>query len=274
MEYNLVDILLLCLAGAVGGFMSGLLGVGGGIIFIPILDYAFTQYGFPKDEIVKFILANSLFIIVFTGMMGSYKQYKANNFFPRYILYTALPAIATALLCTWLIAQGTWYKKSIFNIVFIGMLAPLIIRMLYTRKHVPDATAADPAPYKFGLVGLVTGCFTAFSGLGGGMIMVPSFTDVLKVNIKKATSVSVGAVPLIALSLSASYFFATPLHAVSVPHLGYIVYTVAVPMAAGTLFTVGYGVKLAHRLPSSVIKTIFALFALAVISKIIIENYA
>lgn len=269
-----MDILLLCLAGAAGGFMSGLLGVGGGIIFIPILDYTFTRYGFPKDEIVKYILANSLFIIVFTGMMGSYKQYRVKNFYPKYILYSALPAIATALLCTWLIAQGTWYKKSIFNIVFIGMLAPMIIRMLYTRKHVPAVGAKDPEPYKFGLVGLITGTFTAFSGLGGGMIMVPSFTDLLKVDIKKATSISVGTVPLIALSLSASYFFATPLHEITVPHLGFIVYTVAIPMALGTLFTVGYGVKLSHRLPSPVIKTIFALFALAVIVKIVIESFA
>lgn len=273
LQYDILDILILIAAGAAGGFMSGLLGVGGGIIFIPILDFVFTRFGFPREDLAQFIIANSLFIIIFTGVINSYKQYRIKNFYPRFILYTSVPAIATAWFFTWLIQNGTWYSKETFNLVFLLMLSPMILRMLYTRKRETPKEATEPKPYQFGLTGLLTGVFTAFSGLGGGMIMVPSFTDFLKMDIKKATSISAGVVPLIALMLSIKYFTSTPSADVVLPHIGYIVYSVALPMAAGTFITVGFGVSLSHKTPSPVIKTIFAVFALLVIIKLVIENY-
>lgn len=273
MDYSIIDIVLLLLAGALGGFLSGLLGIGGGIVFIPILDFIFKRYGIHEDDLVIFILANSLFIIMFTGMLNSFKQYRIKNFYPRYIIATAIPAIASALTMAYFIKNGTWYSKEKFNIVFLALLTPLIFRMLYTRKREPVAGSAEPSPLKFSIVGLFTGVVTALSGLGGGVIMVPTFTDVLKVAIKKATSVSAGVVPLIALALSAGYLFSSPIHKVPLPHVGYIAYSVVLPIIAGTFISVGFGVTVSQKTPSPVIKTIFALFSLLVMLKIVYETF-
>ena len=59
------DYLLLIAAGAIGGFMSGLIGVGGGIIFVPILTYFLSRLGYADEVLVKAVLANSLFAIIF-----------------------------------------------------------------------------------------------------------------------------------------------------------------------------------------------------------------
>jgi uncharacterized membrane protein YfcA len=71
-----LQIILLLLTGALGGFMSGLLGVGGGIIFVPVIDYYLQKQGINGHLLVNLILANSLATIVFTGAAGSIKQFK------------------------------------------------------------------------------------------------------------------------------------------------------------------------------------------------------
>ncbi len=273
MDFSIIDILLLLLAGALGGFMSGLLGIGGGIIFIPILDFAFKRYGIHSDDLVMFIVANSLFIIMFTGLLNSYKQYRIKNFFPKQIFATAIPAIATGLLTTYLIKSGTWYSKEKFNLVFLALLTPLIFRMLYTRKKVPVEGSETTSITKFSIAGFFTGIVTALSGLGGGVIMVPTFTDILKVDIKKATSVSAGVVALIALSLSIGNLSTSPGHEVPIPHFGFIAYSVVIPIIIGTFFAVSFGVTVSQRTPSPVVKTIFALFSLLVIAKVVYETF-
>jgi uncharacterized protein len=115
------DFIVLFLLGSVGAFVAGFLGVGGGIIYIPILDYFLAKIGLRDDVLVKGILANSLFVIIFSGLVSSYKQYKIKNFHPREILYTAIPGLMTALLMTYLIKAGDWYSKEAFSYVFIAM---------------------------------------------------------------------------------------------------------------------------------------------------------
>ena len=56
--------------------MSGLIGVGGGIIFVPILTYFLSRLGYADEVLVKAVLANSLFAIIFTGGTISFKQFR------------------------------------------------------------------------------------------------------------------------------------------------------------------------------------------------------
>lgn len=265
------DIALLLMAGAFGGFLSGLLGVGGGIIFIPILDVVLTQYGIAEEE-VKFILANSLAVIIFTGTFNSYRQYKAGNFFPRYILYTALPGILTVLLGSWLITLGNWYDKKTFNIVFAVVLIPGVIRMFWANREPSDAREHIP-PSRFSAVGAVTGIFTAFSGLGGGLVMIPAFVNILKLEMKKAVSVSAGVVPFFALPSVLYYMTQKPIQeGIALNHTGFLIYPIVIPMIIGSLVTVPIGVKLGHSIPPAKAKMVFAVFVVLVLIKMFWEN--
>ena len=88
MDYSL--ILTLFFFGIVGGFISGLLGVGGGIIFVPILSTVLATIGYGDEELAKYILANSFAATFFAGAVSTLKQYKLNSFYPKRILKTAL----------------------------------------------------------------------------------------------------------------------------------------------------------------------------------------
>ncbi len=267
-----LDMLILLLAGAAGGFLSGMLGVGGGIIFIPILDLVLKHYGI-ETEPVKYILANSLTVIIFTGSLNSYRQYKAGNYFPRQVFFTAALGLMTAFAASWLIAQGDWYHKKAFNLVFILVLIPAILRMFFPSKN-PKKRVGPASPLSYMGIGSITGIFSAFSGLGGGMVMIPSFVNFLQLDMKRAVSISAGVVPFLALPNAVSYMLGSPQVNISMGHIGYVVYPIVLPMIAGTLLTVPLGVRTGHRMSAHVGKIIFASFGTLVMIKLLYENLA
>lgn len=269
---SILDILYLILAGAIGGFLSGVFGVGGGIIFIPILDLVLSHYG-VDHEIVKFLLANSMMATIFTGTYNTYKQYKARNFFPKYILATAVPGMLTALASTWFIQGGDWYSKRTFSLVFAAALVPAIIRML-AKRHIPHEPSENIPLNKFSFVGFFTGIFSAFSGLGGGMVMIPAFVNVLKMEMKKAVSISAGTVPFFAFPTALYYMFTGPEKDIPLAHLGYIVYPVVFPMILGIMLTVPLGVRTGHKMKPVISKTIFAMMGILIILKTLIEYFS
>lgn len=197
---DLFDYISIFILGSFGGFISGFLGVGGGIIYIPILDYFLSKMGMKDEYLVKGILANSLFTIIFSGSVASFKQYKLGNFFPKEIISTALPGIITALAVTYFIRNGNWYSKPVFNMVFLLMLLVIVLRMVLSRRteNYPDGIVN---PFKYMITGFLAGFVTAITGLGGGVVMTPVITDVLKQNIKKASSISNGVIPLFAIAV-------------------------------------------------------------------------
>jgi uncharacterized membrane protein YfcA len=272
---DIAELLILLLVGCAGGLLSGLLGVGGGVVFIPILDYYLSRTGISGEESVKFILANSLFAIIFSGVVGSMKQYRLGNFYPRAIIYTALPGVVSSLATTWLISLSPWYSKEMFTILFVSLLVILMVRMFMEKK---SQTTVDPELVKlhrYSIVGFLTGIVTSLSGLGGGVIMVPVFSNLLKLDIKKATSISTGVIPIFALPITVFYMISQPVSDSGIPyHIGYIILPLIVPIITGVLIFAGPGVRLAQKLPSSTIKIIFAVFISIVLIKMITQLYS
>lgn len=270
---DIYDYLIIFLLGSIGGFISGFLGVGGGIVYIPILDYFLFKLGLTQDALVKGILANSLFTIIFSGSIASYKQYKSGNFYPKEILQTAIPGILTALLMTYLIRSGSWYSKEVFNYVFAAMLLLIATRMLLS-KPASVATSGEVGNEKYRITGLFAGLVTAFSGLGGGVVMTPVFTDLLKQPFKKASSVSNGVIPLFALFVGIYNLTGEEAQIIHQYQIGYIVFPVVLPLVLAALFLTPLGVKLSHQVKPQLIRKVFAFFVGIIFIKTAYEIFA
>lgn len=266
------DSLILFVGGSIGGLLAGLLGVGGGIIFVVILSFYLEKIGVPESALVPAILANSLFAIFFSGISGSIKQYLAKNFFPKEIIQTAIPAAFSSIAVTYLINSGHWYTRERFTIFFLALLSFIAYRILKGRKQegLPELPEKQGIGYRL-FIGFFTGIISAFSGIGGGVIMIPFYTELMHFNLKKATGISLGVIMVMSGMLSAYTLCFEHALQLNLPYtMGLLVFPVVLPLVIGTVLFAPYGVTLSHKLSTNTIRIIFFVFVTAVILKMLI----
>jgi uncharacterized membrane protein YfcA len=259
--------LLLPLVGAAGGFLAGLLGVGGGIIFIPLLTWLFTKLGLPQEEIVRFTLANSILLVVVSGLAGTWKQYRLGEWQWRKVLSIGVPGAAVSYAITYAIQHGDWYSKPRFNAVFLFFLAISTANMIFGKKSDPEAQPAEQKPMLALLVGILAGGVVALSGLGGGMVMVPLFRMLLKMPMRNATALSLSIIPVLGAAPLGGYLLAPNATVLPFLHTGYIAWPYAIPMAVGVAVFATLGIKVAKHISEITLRIIFAILSTIVIVK-------
>jgi uncharacterized membrane protein YfcA len=249
-----------------------MLGIGGGIIYVLLFSHYLPLTGIPSHLIVSAIVANSMFAIFFAGISGSYKHYKNKNFHPKQFLIIGSAASIASIFFSQLIINGNWYTKEKFTYFFILLLLFIAFRILKNKKADQVLLNEKSSTKGFILTGLFSGTIAAFSGVGGGVLIVPILTDIMKIPIKKATAISLGVISIMAFFTSVyAMVFSKVSIQITAPHFGLIVYSLALPVAAGSLLFSPFGVQLAAKLSPSKLRLLFAGFLLLVIAKMIIE---
>lgn len=265
-----IDIVILLISGGVGGFLAGLLGIGGGIVYVVLFSFYLEKLGFPQATLVPHIIANSLFAIFFGGLSGIIKQKKNNNFFLKPVLITAIPATIASIGITFLVNRGEWYSPTMFKIFFICLLTIMAIKIFLFRKDEESDKAEKTSTKKFGLTGFSGGVIAALSGVGGGVIMVPFLTNFLQIKIRKATSISLGVIVVMAFFTSIYSFFAVPTRVEEIPFtFGLISLPMVLPAAIGSLFGSPLGVSAAGKIKPEYIRLLFIFFITLVIIRMI-----
>ena len=264
--------LILLLIGAIVGYYSGLIGTGGNIILIPVFDILFHYLKIPETEVVKFIIAHSFFITAFTGLSVSYKQFKAKNLHVKEVLFISIAGMITAFFMTEFIKNGNWYHKSDFDLVFFTLLLILAIRMLFFKQPPPPINENHLNKPYFPIIGIVAGLISSLSGLGGGIIVIPILTDILKTPLKKASSISIGVVAMLALPISASYLnidARSAMQHVLPAQLGYISMFIAAPVLIGVFSTTGWGVRTAQKTDPNKLRLILGIVVIILCAKMV-----
>ena len=191
---TLADVLLAVPLGLLAGALAGLLGIGGGLIFAPLLLWM----GFSPHQ----ALATSTFAIVPTAIGGSYTHWRARTLQLRPGLAIGLSAFATALVFSRLgrLAAG-WQLLTLQALLYL--LLALTIRGDRSDQQ-PESD--QPLPLK-GLtaVGGVAGLAGGMLGLGGGLLMVPLMVNGLSVPIRQAIRLSTLAVACSASAASLQF---------------------------------------------------------------------
>ncbi len=282
----MILLIILLLIGSIGGFLAGIMGVGGGLVFIPILTYLFAQFpGISNEEAVRFTLANSITLVFASGLSGIYRQIKMGIYDFRKSLTVGIPGAAAAAAMSYAIQHGNWYSHERFTWVFLGFLLLSIGNMLFKKEDDSSPVNTENTSTLARLiVGLFAGTVVSMSGLGGGIVMVPLFRMILKLPVKKATALSLSVVPLLSIFPIIQYLSVTDAPLLSnavLPTLNtmklfqtqYLVGLFYIPMALGVVIFSSFGQKTALKTPSPIIRFIFALLSGIILIKTLYELF-
>lgn len=247
--------------GLISGFMAGLLGVGGGLVLVPVLLWLFALQGFDPAHNLMLALGTSLAVISFTAISSIRAHHAHGAINWDMVRHISPGVIAGTLLGTWLANK----LPSLFlHIFFVAFLFYAATQMLLNFKPAPHREL--PGITGLTLTGSIIGLVSSWVGIAGGTLSVPFMLWCnTKLHQAIATSAAIGFP--IAVAGTAGYMLTGwNLPALPAYSAGYVHLPALAVIASSTIITAPLGAHLSHRLPVPALKRIFAilLFALGI----------
>ena len=261
-------LVVLSIAASIAGFMAGLLGVGGGIIMVPALYYAFTVLDFDIATRMHLSVGTSLAIIVPTSVISSktHMEYDAVDFklVKSFGIFIVLGVIVGTFLAVNL-------KTSTFVLFFSVMAFIVGLFFIFFREKVVENPKKIKDSIK-NVSGIIVGFISVLLGIGGGSLMVP-FMRTFGYDIRKSIGTASAIGFLIALSGTITMITGgkivgnvnTPFSIGYINLLGFIVF---VPV---TMLMARVGAKAVYKLDKKLLSRIFGTFLIAVSIRSFIE---
>ena len=258
----------MAMAAAVAGFMAGLLGVGGGIIIVPALYYAFTVLDFELVTRMHLAVGTSLAIIIPTSIISTktHMEYDAVDF--KMVKSFGLFILIGVVLGTFLAVNLKTPTLVLFFSIFAFMVGLFFIflreKLVENPKTISDIVK--------NISGIVIGFISIPLGIGGGSLMVP-FMRTFGYDIRKSIGTAAAVGFLIAISGTITMIIGgkiinninTPFSVGYINLLGFVVF---VPV---TMVMARLGAKAVYKINKKLLSKIFGTFLLIVSVRSFIE---
>lgn len=257
---QILMLVFLLATGVLSGVVSGLLGVGGGVVLVPAFFYAFGALGYGGEQLMQLCLGTSLATIVFTSIRSGLGHHRKGAVDFALLRGWAPGLVAGALAGVFLAAR---LRSSVLQGVFGGFGAVIGLYLAFGRAHwrVADALPRQPGGV---LIATLLAFLSVLMGIGGGTFGVPLMT-LFGVPIHRAVGTASVFGLIIALP-SALVFLAVPVAAEARPPftVGSVNLMAFALILAVSLHATGWGVRMAHATDAKRLRRIFGLFLLVV----------
>jgi len=263
LNYNEIFYLLsvLAIAAAVAGFMAGLLGVGGGIIMVPALYYAFTVLDFDIVTRMHLAVGTSLAIIIPTSIISTltHREHDAVDF--KMVKSFGIFILIGVFFGTFLAVNLKTPALVLFFSIFAFMVGLFFI---FLREKLVDNPKQISTLVK-NISGIIIGFISIPLGIGGGSLMVP-FMRTFGYDIRKSIGTAAAVGFLIAVSGTITMITGgkiidnvkTPFSLGYINFLGFIVF---VPV---TMVMARLGAKAVYKIDKKILSKIFGTFLILV----------
>lgn len=279
MEIVITSIVLV-LVGVGIGVLSGLLGIGGGTIMVPVL-----RLGYGLDAFMA--TATSLFAIIPISLAGAITHIRARSCFPKLGLLLGIAGAVTSSAGVYLGSiSPSWLIMLAAAIIIVYSAFTMLRKALRMGKGGTDpatptgnkgtdlhsaheAEQTSPCAFAFTrknvalavVIGLIAGFASGYVGVGGGFVMVPLMTAWLGIPMKRTSGTSLIAIIILAIP-----------GVIQQALLGHIDYLAGIMLCVGAIPGAVLGARLVPRVPERTLRFIFAgLLAVAAVMLVINE---
>lgn len=262
------------LAGVFVGVMSGLLGVGGGTIMVPIFRLAFGMSPLAST-------ATSLFAIIPTSISGVVAHARAKTCVPKLGLALGVGGAVMSPMGVWLASVSPGWLVICVAAIVIGFSAFKMFKKAVkcaptpragraggnvqaaSAKAVPDQPVLSRKQYLQGAcIGLIAGLASGYVGVGGGFIMVPLMLAVLDIPMSLASGTSLIAIMILAIP-----------GVIEQGLLGNIDYLVGIAIVVGSIPGALVGARLVRVVPERQLRFIFGGFLLVAAVMLMLNEF-
>lgn len=246
-------IVVYCCVGVIAGLLAGLLGIGGGLVIVPMLVYVMSSQGVAPEILMHMALATSMASIMFTSISSFMAHHKRGAVQWLIVRRIVIGILTGSFLGSCLAAN----MSTNFLKVFFGMFLYIVAtQMLFNKK--PKPTRELPKTGGMFVTGNIIGAFSSLVGIGGGTLSVP-FMTWCNVPLHKAIGTSSAIGLPIAVAGTIGYII-NGIGAEGLPPLsiGYVSVPALLGISLVSVLFAPLGVKLAHSLPVVRLKKVFA----------------
>lgn len=251
-----MEILILLILGIVAGILAGLLGVGGGIVIVPILVWVLsTHQNIPQIHLMHIAIATSLATIVITAISSiiAHQKHQAIEWdvVKKLTIGIVIGALSGAMIVNMI-------STEVLRVIFSLFVLIVALQMGFSVQPAPHRHLPNWLGTNF--VGILIGHLSALVGVGGGSLTVP-FLVWCNLPMRHAIATSAACGLPIAVAGTLGFIitgwdytnFATG-------QMGYVYLPAFLTIATASLLFAPLGAKLAHTLPVTLLKRFFALF--------------
>lgn len=254
----LVHFVAPALVGVLIGVASGLLGIGGGTVMVPIFRLAFGMSATMST-------ATSLFAIIPTSISGAISHVKGKTCIPALGIAAGLGGACLSPVGVWLAQLSPDWLVMLAAALIIGYSAINMFKTAFKLRPAGqpaagvDAAAAAPTADDSSLsrkqllqgaaIGLVAGLASGYVGVGGGFIMVPLMLSIIGIPMRKASGTSLIAVMILAIP-----------GVIEQGIIGNINYLAGIAIVIGTIPGAVIGARLVTKVPERTLRLLFGCF--------------
>ena len=237
------------LMGVVIGVISGLLGIGGGIIMVPVFRLVFGMSAVAST-------ATSMFTIIPTSISGAVTHVRDKTCVPKLGLALGIGGACTSPLGVWLAqVSPPWLVMVAVALVVAYSGVTMLRKALQAPKGRPAGAPMQPPDFtardvpKALAIGALAGVASGYIGLGGGFLMIPLMVSLMGLPMRMASGTSLIAVMILATP-------ATIMQCM----LGNVDYLTGIAVACGSIPGAILGARLINRIPERSLRFTFAAF--------------